>query len=99
MPAGLRTRSSWCGQAVRAYANRSIRGPVHRLRANGFLAAACLTVVLVQAIIPIVPPLATAFHATPLGVSDWALVGVVALLPALVAEVVRTLRPGSRWIA
>ena len=87
------------GQAVRAYANRSIRGPVHRLRANGFLAAACLTVVLVQAIIPIVPPLATAFHATPLGVSDWALVGVVALLPALVAEVVRTLRPGSRWIA
>ena len=87
------------GQAVRAYANRSIRGPVHRLGSNGFLAIACLTVVAVQALIPYVPPLAAAFRATPLLPFDWALVAVVALLPALLAETIRTLRPGSRWVA
>ena len=86
-------------QAVRAYANRSIRGPVHRLRPNGFLAAACTAVVLVQAAIPYVAPLATAFRATPLDVADWALVALVALVPAILAEVVRTLRPGIRWVA
>ncbi|MDP9481874.1 MAG: HAD-IC family P-type ATPase, partial [Chloroflexota bacterium] len=87
------------GQAVRAYANRSIRSPVHSLRTNGFLAITCVTVVAVQALIPYVPPLADAFRATPLEPLDWALVAVVALLPALLAEAIRTRRPGSRWIA
>ncbi len=86
-------------QAVRAYANRSIRGPVHRLQPNGFLAIACLAVIVVQATIPFVPALATAFHATPLDALDWALVAVIAVAPALLAEFVRTVRPGSRWIA
>ncbi|MEO8228329.1 MAG: HAD-IC family P-type ATPase [Chloroflexota bacterium] len=87
------------GQAVRAYANRSIRNPVHRLRTNGFLAVTCLVVVAVQAVIPYVPPLAATFRATPLEPLDWALVAAVALLPALLGETIRTLRPGSRWIA
>jgi P-type Ca2+ transporter type 2C len=87
------------GQAVRAYANRSIRNPVHRLRTNGFLAVTCLLVVAVQALIPYVPPLAATFRATPLQPLDWALVAAVALLPALLAETIRTRRPGSRWIA
>ncbi len=86
-------------QAIRAYANRSIRGPVHRLRPNGFLLAACIAVIAVQAVIPYVPALAVAFHATPLYASDWALVAIVAILPALLAETVRTLRPGVRWVA
>ncbi len=86
-------------QAVRAYANRSIRGPVHRLRPNGFLLAASIAVIAVQAAIPYVPALAVAFHATPLYASDWALVAIVAILPALLAETVRTLRPGVRWVA
>ena len=87
------------GQAVRAYANRSLRGPVHRLRANRFLAIACLTVIGVQALIPYVPPLAVAFRATPLDAFDWTLVAVVALIPALIAETVRTIRPSARWVA
>ena len=87
------------GQAVRAYANRSIHDPVHRLRTNGFLALACVTVIVVQALIPYLPPLAAAFRATPLQPFDWALVAVVAFLPALVAETIRTVRPGTRWVA
>jgi Ca2+-transporting ATPase len=87
------------GQAIRAYANRSLRGPVHRLRPNRFLAIACLTVVSVQAVIPHVPPLAMAFRATPLDGFDWALVALVAVLPAILAETIRTLRPMTRWVA
>jgi Ca2+-transporting ATPase len=87
-----------CGQAARAYANRSLATPVHRLRANGVLAAACLAVVAVQAAIPYVPPLAEAFRATQLDVVDWALVGIVALAPGALAEVARTVR-GVTWVA
>jgi P-type Ca2+ transporter type 2C len=87
------------GQAVRAYANRSIRNPVHRLRTNGFLALTCLLVIAVQALIPYVPPLADTFRATPLQPFDWVLVAAVAILPALLAEMIRTFRPGSRWVA
>ncbi len=45
------------GQAVRAYANRSLTVPVYRLAANGFLAAAVLLVIAGQALIPYLPPL------------------------------------------
>jgi Ca2+-transporting ATPase len=87
------------GQAVRAYANRSIREPVHRLRRNGFLLFACAAATVVQIGIPYVPPLADAFRATPLEPLDWLFVGIVAVLPAIVAESVRTLRPGTTWVS
>ena len=88
-----------CGQAVRAYANRSLRSPVHRLGTNAFLATMVVVVVAVQVAIPYVPPLAEAFRAVPLSAYEWALVAVVAIAPALVAEVVRTIRPRAEWVA
>jgi len=45
-----------------------------------------------------VAPVADAFEAVPLGLRDWGLVAIVSLLPAVVAEVVRTGRRG-RWVA
>jgi Ca2+-transporting ATPase len=87
-------------QCVRAYWNRSIREPIHRLGPNGFLLGACLVAVAVQVLIPYVPVLAQAFRATPLDASEWLIVAVVAFLPAAVAEVVRTVRRGRTvWIA
>ncbi len=88
------------GQCVRAYWNRSVRQPVHRLGSNGILLAACLVAVAIQVLIPHVPLLAEAFRASPLDLVDWLLVGVVAFVPALAAEVVRT-RGGGRviWVA
>jgi Ca2+-transporting ATPase len=85
------------GQAVRAYANRSLTIPVTRLPTNGFLAIAVLTVIVVQVAIPYLPPLADAFRASPLTPVEWALVTVAALLPAGVAEVNRVFH--RRWIA
>jgi Ca2+-transporting ATPase len=85
-------------QVVRAYANRSLRTPIHRLGVNPFLLGACALVIVVQFLIPYVPPLAEAFRAVPLGASDWLLVAVVALAPALVAELVRA-RTGALWVA
>jgi Ca2+-transporting ATPase len=87
-----------CAQVVRAYANRSLRVPLHRLAPNRFLLGACIAVVAVQVLIPFVPPLAEAFRASPLSVEDWLLVAVVALAPAVVAEIVRTTR-GALWVA
>jgi P-type Ca2+ transporter type 2C len=87
-----------CGQAARAYVNRSLALPVHRLRPNVVLAAACLAVVVVQIAIPYVLPLAEAFRATRLDGLDWVLVAIVALAPAVVAEVLRTTR-GATWVA
>jgi Ca2+-transporting ATPase len=88
------------GQCVRAYWNRSLREPIHRLGANGFLLAASLAAVAIQVIIPGVPVLADAFRATPLDLADWGLVAVLAFLPALVAEVVRTAGHGRTvWVA
>jgi Ca2+-transporting ATPase len=87
-----------CGQGVRAYANRSVREPVHRLRPNLFLLAAGLAVIAVQVAIPFVPVLSEAFRATPLDASDWAIVAAVALAPALLAEAMRTIGPRT-WIA
>ncbi len=85
-------------QAVRANANRSVREPIHRLPVNWFLVAAALVVITIQAIIPFVPFLATIFHATPLDLGDWAIVAVIALLPAVLAETMRTLT-GRTWVA
>ncbi len=88
------------GQCARAYWNRSIREPIHRLGRNGFLLGACVAAVAIQLLIPYVPPLAEAFRATPLDVVDWALVLLVAAVPAMVAEVVRTAGHGRFvWIA
>ncbi|MHB8458545.1 MAG: cation-translocating P-type ATPase [Candidatus Limnocylindrales bacterium] len=86
------------GQAVRAYANRSLSTPLHRLGRNGVLAGGCLAVIAVQAFIPIVRPLADAFRAVPLDGRDWLLVALVALGPALLAETLRTIRRTS-WVA
>jgi P-type Ca2+ transporter type 2C len=86
-------------QVVRAYANRSLVTPVHRLAPNGFLALAVVLVAVVQVMIPLVPPLAEAFRATSLEAADWVLVAAVALGPAVVAQGVRALRPGTAWVA
>jgi Ca2+-transporting ATPase len=88
------------GQALRAYANRSLTLPIHRLPANVLLLAACSLVVVIQLVLPYLPPLATAFHATPLTLLEWGLVAVVGIVPAVVAQTVRTLRPGRvSWVA
>jgi Ca2+-transporting ATPase len=87
-----------CSQAIRAYANRSLRIPVHRLPMNGFLLFAAMATIAIQAAIPLVPPLAEAFRATPLDASDWLIVALVALAPAVLAEIVKTVR-GRLWIA
>jgi hypothetical protein len=55
-------------------------------------------VVAVQAAIPVVPPLADAFRAVPLTLPEWGLVAVIALIPALLAEVVRSTRRAT-WVA
>jgi len=88
------------GQCVRAYWNRSVREPIHRLGRNGFLLGACLAAVAVQVLIPYVPVLADAFRATPLDAGEWVIVVVVAFAPAAFAEVVRTLGRGRvLWVA
>jgi P-type Ca2+ transporter type 2C len=87
-------------QCVRAYWNRSVREPIHRLSRNTFLLAACLVAVAIQVLIPYVPPLADAFRATPLDPLDWLLVAIVAAIPAAAAELARTRARGSLvWIA
>jgi Ca2+-transporting ATPase len=85
------------GQAVRAYANRSLEGSILRLRTNWFLAVTCLAVIAIQASIPFIAPLADAFRASPLHATEWGLVALIALLPALVAEGLRRL--GLTWVA
>jgi Ca2+-transporting ATPase len=85
-------------QIVRAYANRSLARPVLTLRPNGFLLAACLVVLLFQISIPYIPPLAAAFRATPLFASDWAIVAVIALAPAALAELIRA-TTHREWVA
>jgi P-type Ca2+ transporter type 2C len=88
------------GQCVRAYANRSVREPIHRLGRNTFLLGACIAAVGIQVVIPYVPPLAEAFHATPLVPVDWVLVATIAFVPALCAEFVRHRSQGRRiWVA
>ncbi|HEX6474482.1 MAG TPA: HAD-IC family P-type ATPase, partial [Candidatus Limnocylindria bacterium] len=84
-------------QAVRAYANRSLVVPVTALPMNGFLLVAVTIVIVVQVLVPYVPPLAEAFRASPLSAGELALVAGVALAPAIVAQIARAL--GRRWIA
>ena len=87
-----------CAQAVRAYANRSLREPVFRLATNGLLLAACLTTIAVQAAIPLIPPLREAFRAAPLDAADWLIVAIIALAPAVLAQVMRA-RHHRTWVA
>ena len=83
------------GQVVRAYANRSLTVPVHRLSTNEFLAIAVVAIAL-QIAIPFIPALADAFRATPLTSIEWAVVVAV----ALTRRSSRRLRStGRRWIA
>jgi magnesium-transporting ATPase (P-type) len=86
-------------QVVRAYANRSLAHPVHRLAPNGFLALACAAAVGMQIVIPLVPFLAEAFAAVPLSALEWGIVAAIALAPALVAEVVRRTGRAGEWVA
>jgi Ca2+-transporting ATPase len=84
-------------QLVRANANRSLRQSLFRLGPNALLLGMGLVSLAVQAAIPYVPPLADAFEASPLTALEWTLVGIIALAPAAVAEVMR--RMGRTWIA
>jgi magnesium-transporting ATPase (P-type) len=86
-------------QAVRAYANRSLTLPLQDLPPNRFLAMASVLVIATQALIPVVPGLSAAFHATPLDALDWTLVLIIALAPALLAWAVRARRRGIVWVA
>jgi Ca2+-transporting ATPase len=85
-------------QVVRAYANRSLTRPVVTLAPNWFLLAACLLVVVIQVAIPYIPLFAAAFRATPLDASDWSIIAVIALAPAIVAEIVKAVT-GREWVA
>ena len=85
------------GQLARAYANRSVSQSIFKLRLNGFLALACLVGAVTQVAIPFVPPLADAFHASPLDAEEWIIVAVIALAPGIVAELLR--RMGRTWVA
>jgi Ca2+-transporting ATPase len=87
-----------CAQAVRAYANRSLTTPLHRLGTNGFLLLAAILVAIVQAAMPLVPALADAFRAQQLDAVEWLLVAVIALAPAVLAQLVRT-RRSAVWVA
>jgi Ca2+-transporting ATPase len=87
-------------QCVRAYWNRCLRDPIHRLGRNGFLLVTYLAAVAVQALIPYVPALAEAFHATPIDPGEWLVVALVAFVPALAAELIRWRGRGRViWVA
>ena len=85
-------------QIVRAYANRSLARPVLTLRPNGFMLLAVLVVLALQISIPYIPPLAEAFHATPLLASDWIIVAAIAFAPAILAELIRA-TTHREWVA
>ncbi len=88
------------GQCVRAYWNRSVHEPIHRLGRNGLLLGACLVAIAIQVLIPYVPVLAEAFRATPLDAVEWVVVVLVAFTPAVAAEAIRTLGRGRvLWVA
>jgi Ca2+-transporting ATPase len=86
------------GQVVRANANRSLAYPVLLRRPNALLLAGGILCVAIQVVIPFVPPVRDAFHATPLDATDWLLVAGIALAPALVAEIYRAVRHKT-WVA
>lgn len=87
-------------QSVRAYWNRSARWPIRSLSRNSVLLGACIAAVIIQLLIPVIPPLAELFRAQILSVGDWLIVAIIALAPAVTAELVRGFRRGSRiWVA
>ena len=73
--------------------------PVIGLRPNRFLAVVCLIVLLAQMAIPFVPPLAEAFRASPLSPAEWLVAGLVAIAPAVVAEIIRARSGRLDWVA
>lgn len=87
-----------CGQVVRAYANRSLRIPVFRVGSNRVLLGGVIGVIIIQFAIPFIPGVADAFRASPLDLTEWLLVAVIALLPAVVAEGIRA-RGRTVWVA
>jgi magnesium-transporting ATPase (P-type) len=62
------------------------------------LLAAVLLVIVTTVLIPYLPPVAEAFRATPLDPGEWLVVALIAVAPALLAEVVKTVRH-TRWVA
>jgi Ca2+-transporting ATPase len=84
-------------QLVRANANRTLQASLLRLRPNAVLLGMGVLWLAVQAAIPYVPLLANAFEATPLSGQEWVVVILIALAPAVVAEVAR--RTGRIWVA
>jgi Ca2+-transporting ATPase len=86
------------GQVIRAYANRSLTRPVLSLPPNLVMLGVGLVVLAVQLAIPHIPVLAEAFQAAPLDAEDLLVVGIVALAPAIVAEIVRGTRHRT-WVA
>jgi hypothetical protein len=58
---------------------------------------ACVVAVVIQVAIPFIPPLAEAFHASPLDAPEWGIVAAIAILPALVADLLRRRR--LVWVA
>jgi Ca2+-transporting ATPase len=85
------------GQVVRANLNRSLRYPVTKLPPNRYLLWGAVATIVVQVAIPYVPLTAEAFDATVLLPSEWLIVAVVAVIPAVIAEAVR--RAGRTWVA
>jgi len=86
------------GQVIRANANRSLAYPVLLRRPNMLLLAGGVVCVAIQVVIPFIPPIADAFQATPLDAFDWLLVAIIALAPALFADVYRAIRRRP-WVA
>ncbi|HEY4633662.1 MAG TPA: cation-transporting P-type ATPase [Candidatus Limnocylindrales bacterium] len=86
------------GQLVRAYANRSLDHPVSGLSMNRFLLVACLVMGVIQLSIPYIAPLADTFRASPLDSTELALIAVIAVVPAIAADVIRRLTR-TVWVA
>ncbi|HYM85056.1 MAG TPA: HAD-IC family P-type ATPase, partial [Candidatus Dormibacteraeota bacterium] len=85
------------GQVVRANLNRSLRYPVLKLPPNRYLLGGAIVTIVVQLLIPYIPLAAEAFDASPLDIYDWLVVAVIAVIPAVVAEITR--RSGRTWVA
>jgi hypothetical protein len=67
-------------------------------RPNLLLLAGGILCIVVQVAIPFVPAVRDAFEATQMDAFDWLLVAVIALAPALFAEIYRAVRHRP-WVA
>ena len=85
-------------QVVRAYSNRSLTLPIWRVPRNAFLLASVTAVLVIQAALPYLPYFAAAFRAVPLDAAEWSLVFAIALVPSVLAQLVRALS-GRAWVA